>query len=132
MQYSFRSRAGHFCKHTLLSMTLACALILPLSAAPVISNLTPRLGIQVPSAIHSVIRSGAALSEDDAAMRLYYLDLITGTGTTATGSVTFDLHRDLTRLEGAVMAVRLMGMEAAANTGAYSHPYTDVPDWASG
>ena len=113
-------------------MTLACALILPLSAAPVISNLTPRLGIQVPSAIHSVIRSGAALSEDDAAMRLYYLDLITGTGTTATGSVTFDLHRDLTRLEGAVMAVRLMGMEAAANTGAYSHPYTDVPDWASG
>lgn len=132
MQCFFRSHAGHFLKHHLLSLTLACALVLPLSAAPMISGLTPRAGIQMPKLVGSVIRSGAALSEDDAAMRLYYLDLITGTGTTATGSVTFDLHRDLTRLEGAVMAVRLMGMESAANTGAYSHPYTDVPDWASG
>ncbi len=92
----------------------------------------PRTVSQATKTVKSSILSGVTLSEDDAAMRLYYLDLITGTGTTTNGSVTFDLHRDLTRLEGAVMAVRLMGMEDAANSGTYSHPYTDVPDWASG
>ncbi|MBR5446510.1 MAG: hypothetical protein IKV57_10315 [Clostridia bacterium] len=80
----------------------------------------------------SSIRSGMNLSADDAAIRLYYLDMITGTGTNKDGSISFDLQRDLTRLEAAVMAVRLMGMEAAVLAGEYTHPYTDVPDWASG
>ena len=80
----------------------------------------------------SSVRSGITLGEEDAAIRLYFLDMITGTGTEKDGSVTFDLHRDLTRLEAAVMAVRLMGMEDEAAGGAYAHPYTDVPEWAAG
>lgn len=132
LQHFFRShsRRGRFLTKHLLALTLACALILPVSAAPVIG--AGQIEVANIGTASSVIRSGATLSEDDAAMRLYYLDLITGTGTTATGSVTFDLHRDLTRLEGAVMAVRLMGMESAANSGKYTHTYTDVPEWASG
>lgn len=82
--------------------------------------------------IATSVRSGAALEEDDAALRLYFLDIITGTGTEKDGSITFDLHRDLTRLEAAVMAVRLMGMEADALAGTYTHPYSDVPEWAAG
>ncbi len=128
MQHLSRSRLGRFLIRRVLALTAACTLALPTLCAPAISS----AGLTVQSAtISSVIRSGASLSEDDAAMRLYYLDLITGTGTTATGSVTFDLHRDLSRLEGAVMAVRLMGLEAAAQNGSYAHPYADVPDWAS-
>ena len=129
MQHLSRSRLGRFLIRRVLALTAACTLALPTLCAPAISG----VGLIVQSAtVSSVIRSGASLSEDDAAMRLYYLDLITGTGTTATGSVTFDLHRDLSRLEGAVMAVRLMGLEAAAQNGSYAHPYADVPDWASG
>lgn len=129
MQHLSRSRLGRFLIRRVLALTAACTLALPTLCAPAISS----AGLTVQSAtVSSVIRSGASLSEDDAAMRLYYLDLITGTGTTATGSVTFDLHRDLSRLEGAVMAVRLMGLEAAAQNGSYAHPYADVPDWASG
>lgn len=129
MQHLSRSRLGRFLIRRVLALTAACTLALPTLCAPAISG----AGLTVQSAtVSSVIRSGASLSEDDAAMRLYYLDLITGTGTTATGSVTFDLHRDLSRLEGAVMAVRLMGLEAAAQNGSYTHPYADVPDWASG
>jgi len=80
----------------------------------------------------SSVRSGMPLSADDAAIRLYYLDMITGTGTEKDGSISFDLQRDLTRLEAVVMAVRLMGMEAEALSGKYTHTYTDVPEWAAG
>jgi len=82
--------------------------------------------------IGSSIRSGSSLDAEEAAIRLYFLDLITGTGTEKDGSVSFDLQRDLTRLEAAVMAVRLMGMEDEALAGTYTHPYTDVPEWAAG
>lgn len=129
MQHISRSRTGRFLIRRVLAVTAACMLALPALCAPTAFDSLPA---DKAVAVSSVIRSGASLSEDDAAMRLYYLDLITGTGTTATGSVTFDLHRDLSRLEGAVMAVRLMGLEAAAQNGSYTHPYADVPDWASG
>lgn len=134
-----QSRAGRLLQHILhiaAAAVLSVCLILPVPAAPAAESALSGTSANQTSLsagrLLSVIGAGASLDEDDAAMRLYYLDLITGTGTTATGSVTFDLHRDLTRLEGAVMAVRLMGMETAANTGTYTHPYTDVPDWASG
>lgn len=82
--------------------------------------------------VASSVRTGISLSEEDAAIRLYFLDMVTGTGTEKDGSVAFDLQRDLTRLEAAVMAVRMMGMEAEAVAGSYTHPYTDVPEWAAG
>jgi len=82
------------------------------------------------TALASSVKAGASLNEDEAAVRLYFLGLITGTGTAKDGSVTFDLHRDLTRLEAVVMAARLMASEEKLSV--CTHPYTDVPEWASG
>ncbi|NLK86406.1 MAG: hypothetical protein GX279_02815 [Clostridiaceae bacterium] len=42
----------------------------------------------------------------------------------------FELDRAPTRAEGAVMLVRLLGMEYQVKQGEYSHPFTDVPSWA--
>jgi hypothetical protein len=43
----------------------------------------------------------------------------------------FELERKPTRIEGAVMLVRLLGREDTALEGNYIHPFTDVPEWAS-
>lgn len=83
------------------------------------------------SNIDSEIAAGCTLSEDEAALRLYYLGMITGTGVNVNGGVDFALTRGLSRLESAVFAVRLMGAEEEAVEAQYSHPYEDVPDWAS-
>lgn len=42
----------------------------------------------------------------------------------------FQLNRTPTRLEGAVMLVRLLGMDKQVSRGHYEHPFTDVPGWA--
>lgn len=83
------------------------------------------------SNIDSEIAAGCTLSEDEAALRLYYLGMITGTGVNVNGGVDFALTRGLSRLEAAVFAVRLMGAEEEAEKAQYSHPYEDVPEWAS-
>lgn len=83
------------------------------------------------SRIDSKIAAGCALNEEEAALRLYYLGMITGTGVNVNGGVEFALTRGLSRLEAAVFAVRLMGAEAEAEKAAYRHPYEDVPEWAS-
>lgn len=43
----------------------------------------------------------------------------------------FELDRIPTRAEAAVMLVRLLGEETVAQEKQYSHPFTDVPEWAS-
>lgn len=40
------------------------------------------------------------------------------------------LEKTTTRAEAAVMIVRLMGAESEAKSMSYSHPFTDVPNWA--
>ena len=42
----------------------------------------------------------------------------------------YELDRTMTRAEGAVMLVRLLGGEAEAEVNVYQTPFTDVPDWA--
>lgn len=42
----------------------------------------------------------------------------------------YDLEEDLSRGQGAAMVVRLRGGEAEALEAHYSHPFTDVPQWA--
>ncbi len=81
--------------------------------------------------IDSRIVAGTDLTEEEAALRLYYLGMISGTGVNANGGVEFALDRGLTRLEAAVFAVRLMGAEEEAEKAKHAHPYTDVPEWAS-
>ena len=43
----------------------------------------------------------------------------------------FELGRAATRAEASVMTVRLLGKEAEARSGNHSHPFSDVPAWAS-
>lgn len=43
----------------------------------------------------------------------------------------FELGREPTRLEGGIMFVRLLGGESEALEKNYSHPFKDVPSWAS-
>ncbi len=81
--------------------------------------------------IGSEIVAGATLQEEDAAMRLYYLGLLTGTGTNVNGGIDFALEKGLTRVESAVLAVRLMGQEEYARSAMLPHPFYDVPEWAS-
>ncbi len=100
-----------------------------LAAPPTVDSAALLRGALGQTVLPSSVRSGVTLGEDDAAIRLYFLDMLTGTGTQKDGSVTFDLHRDLTRLEGVVMAARMLGVEDGDT--APAHPYTDVPEWAS-
>lgn len=81
--------------------------------------------------IESRIKVGATLDAKKAAMRLYYLGFISGDGTDVNGGIEFSLERGLNRVESAVFAVRLMGAEDEALLMHYSHPFTDVPEWAS-
>ena len=43
----------------------------------------------------------------------------------------YELDRAPTRVEAAVMLVRLLGQEDAAKSGSYDIPFTDVPNWAA-
>lgn len=79
----------------------------------------------------STVKAGSELSANDAAMRLYYLGLISGDGTDINGGVQFSLERGLNRVESAVFAVRLLGAEDEALLVHYKHPFNDVPEWAS-
>lgn len=40
------------------------------------------------------------------------------------------LYRQPTRIESLIMTIRLLGEEAQAKAGNYTHPFTDVPQWA--
>ncbi|OEG00142.1 hypothetical protein BHF71_05940 [Vulcanibacillus modesticaldus] len=42
----------------------------------------------------------------------------------------FELERQPTRVEIAVMMVRLLGVEQEVLKGNYEHPFVDVPNWA--
>jgi len=110
------------------------AYALPLTSREVPTLMLPeRIGITsiLGDSIDSRIAAGTSLSEEEAALRLYYLGLITGTGVNTNGGVEFALTRGLSRLEAAVLAVRLMGAEATAEKANFPHPYEDVPGWAS-
>ncbi|MBE6606189.1 MAG: S-layer homology domain-containing protein, partial [Ruminococcaceae bacterium] len=42
----------------------------------------------------------------------------------------FDLERTPTRVEVIVMLIRILGKEAEAQNSEWTHPFTDVPEWA--
>ena len=73
------------------------------------------------------LASGTALASgyDHCAEALQAMGLFKG------GSSGFELDRQATRAEAAVMLVRLLGAEEEALNDEYSHPFTDVPEWAS-
>lgn len=111
---------------TALALTV-CLLAAPASAIKLVGSrsIYSKLGID------SKISAGLDLDMNDAAMRLYYIGFITGSGTDLNGGVEFNLGRGLTRIDAAVFATRLLGGEGEALANHYPHPFTDVPEWAS-
>ncbi len=65
-----------------------------------------------------------------AANHLYEIGLFKGVGTNPDGSPHFALERAPNRVEALVMLIRLLGKEAEALSGDWTHPFTDVPGWA--
>lgn len=55
---------------------------------------------------------------------LYHVDLFRGT------NVGYELGRELNRVEGITLLVRMLGQEDAAMSKTYTLPFTDVDDWA--
>ena len=58
------------------------------------------------------------------AQMLYDLGLFQGT------EKGFELEKTMTRAEAAVMLTRLLGAEDKALSGDWTHPFSDVPQWA--
>ena len=110
-----------------------CALLIALTLCSQVGAMTliGSANIYQKLGIDSEITVGRDLSEAAAAMRLYYLGILYGSGTNPNGSIDFALERGLNRVEAAVFAVRLLGAESEALLRHYEHPFTDVPAWAS-
>ncbi len=68
--------------------------------------------------------SGASTNNYEKAIDLKVLGLF------ANKPDNFELDRAATRAEGAVMLVRLLGMEYQVKQAHFTHPFTDVPAWA--
>lgn len=68
--------------------------------------------------------------ETAAAERLKALGFFQGVGKNQDGSTNFDLGRAPSRTEALVMLIRLLGKEGEALSGRWTHPFSDVPNWA--
>ena len=72
----------------------------------------------------------ASDSQIQAAVSLYSMGLFSGTGTNSDGTPVFDLDAPLTRAQGTVILVNLLGCASNAENGSWSIPFDDVPEWA--
>ncbi len=81
------------------------------------------------SAIAVETESGDITDALAKAEELQQLGLFRGVGTTADGSVDFDLERTPSRLESLVMLIRLLGKETEAEACTEPCPFSDVPEW---
>lgn len=71
------------------------------------------------------IKSDVIINYENYAEKLKQIGVFKGT------SSGFELDREPTRIEAAVMFVRLLGAEQEALEKKYEHPFKDVPEWAS-
>ena len=110
---------------------LAAAAMIPAAEAADAMKLIGSDMIYEGLGLKSEIAAGAELPQEDAAMRLYYLGMLNGTGVNVNGGIDFALEKGMTRVESAVLAVRLMGQEDYALGARLPHPFYDVPEWAS-
>jgi hypothetical protein len=76
------------------------------------------------SVMYPIPASAVTYSNYDKALDLKILGLL------ANSPDNFDLGRAPSRVEGAVMLVRLLGKEDLAKQEALKHPFNDVPTWA--
>lgn len=83
------------------------------------------LGIAILSAL--ILTGTAAAATENQQQDAVFLDELGLFQGTEQG---YELDRTMTRAEGAVMLVRLLGGEVDAKVSVYQTPFTDVPDWA--
>ncbi len=74
----------------------------------------------------SIICLGADVSDSYTADALNELGLFLGTGN------GYELDSGLTRAQGTVLLVRMLGMEEVVEKTVYFNSFTDVPEWAAG
>ena len=79
-------------------------------------------------AVLLLMSTAAAYTEkqQNTADALNSLELFLGTGN------GYDLDGKLTRAQGITLLVRMLGYEKAAQSGSFTTPFTDIPDWAKG
>ena len=94
----------------------------PIPQNPYITSLQTKTNFEANNA------NGTNVSENVAAERLYYLGMLSGSSD-ENGELTFDTGRDMTRLEAAVIVVRLLGAEQEALDAEPVDHYVDVPEW---
>lgn len=100
----------------------------------VAENTTATFTIASPTAVVSCngavsVRESSTPDYNSMANALHSLTLFMGTGSGYADG--YDLEKQPTRAEGIVMFIRLIGEEDAALSSNASHPFTDVPVWAS-
>ena len=100
----------------------------------VAENTTAAFTITSPTAVVSCngavsVRESSTPDYNSMANALHSLTLFMGTGSGYADG--YDLEKQPTRAEGIVMFIRLIGEEDAALASNASHPFTDVPAWAS-
>ncbi len=86
-------------------LTLVCALVLLFSAVAVYAASYTSKQLRIANALN-------------------HIDLFLGTGS------GYELDRELTRTEGMVLLVRMLGQEQIIKRGKYNCPFTDVDAWA--
>jgi len=62
---------------------------------------------------------------------LFELGLFVGTGVDASGAPTYELGRQLNRMEALTIVIRLMGLEERALAYTDTNPFSDTPEWGS-
>ncbi len=112
----------------ILTLTLLCALLLPEAGAVSAQSESPSSAASAPQTDAAALpQSPAAIVPQSAAASLAEIGVLRGNG------VDFALDRAPTRLEAAVMLVRLLGAENEAITQfseeITTNPFSDVPDW---
>ncbi|MBE6561163.1 MAG: hypothetical protein E7662_08545 [Ruminococcaceae bacterium] len=114
-----------------LCLAFVCLMMTePVFAAPRLNSLASAGASSAINGITSRVMVSPDITADEAAERLYYLGLMSGTGT-VNGKVHFALDLPITRLETMVMTIRLLGMETEVLSTPTDHPFTDVPDWGA-
>lgn len=73
----------------------------------------------------------AESAEIESAQTLYRLGLFQGTIPGRSDESSMALDRKATRGEATTMFIRLLGREGSVQTGSWSHPFSDVPQWAA-
>ncbi len=85
------------------------------------------LALSVVVAVLAIPFTASAAVQTEVEMQadvLHSLGLLSGSG----GS--YRLHRTLNRAEAITMLIHMMGEDQAVKSGTWTHPFTDVPEWA--